>query len=103
MPPPNTSPSFETITLAEKLLAALFGGRVRLDEGEDLGGSKRTSVARFKILEGPGNVPASVIVKHAHSTNDAVYDPQTGTIPAWTFLNEWASLQFLGQITAHEA
>jgi len=102
MSQPNTSPSFETITLAEKLLAEVFGGMVRLDEGDDLGGSNRTTVYRFKILEGAGNVPASVIVKHVHSTSDAVYDPHTGTIPAWTFLNEWASLQFLSQITADE-
>lgn len=94
------SPALETITIAEKLLSETFGGRVRLDEGDDLGGSNRTQVYRFKILEGPAALPATVIVKRAHSTADAVYQPDTATIPAWTFLNEWASLQFLEQIAS---
>lgn len=97
MPKPKTSPSLETITVAEKLLSEVFGGTVQLDQGNDLGGSNRSQVYRFSILEGPGEVPASVIVKQAHSTSDAAYKPDSGTIPAWTFLNEWASLQFLSQ------
>lgn len=102
MPKPKIPPSLETIALAEKLLSEAFGGTVRVDEGDDLGGSNRTQVYRFRVLEGPGDVPATVIVKQAHSTTDAVYHPDTATIPAWTFLNEWASLQFLSRVAAHE-
>jgi hypothetical protein len=100
MSKPKASPSLETITLAEKLLFEVFGGIVRLDEGDKLGGSNRTQVYRFNVVEGPGDVPATVIVKQAHSSAHAAYSPDTGTIPAWTFLNEWAGLQFLCQITA---
>lgn len=95
-------PSFETITLAEKLLSEAFGGTVRLNNGDDLGGSNRTQVYRFRVLEGPSDAPTTVIVKQAHSTANAVYHPETATIPAWTFLNEWASLQFLSQVEAPE-
>jgi len=102
MPQPKMPPSLETITIAEKLLSEAFGGSVRLNEGDDLGGSNRTEVYRFRVLEGPGDVPATVIVKQAHSTADALYNPDTATIPAWTFFNEWASLQFLSQIAADE-
>lgn len=102
MPKPKTHPSVETITTAEKLLSEVFGGTVRLNKGNDLGGSNRTNVYRFSVLEGPSDAPATVIVKQAHSTGDAVYHPDTATIPAWTFFNEWASLQFLSQIAAAE-
>lgn len=102
MPKPKMPASLETITIAEKLLSEEFGGRVRLNEGDDLGGSNRTQIYRFRVLEGPGDVPATVIVKQTHSTADAVYHPDTATIPAWTFLNEWASLQFLSQVSANE-
>ncbi|HEX6553344.1 MAG TPA: hypothetical protein VF026_11320 [Ktedonobacteraceae bacterium] len=102
MPKPKMPPSLETIIIAEKLLSEAFGGSVRLNEGEDLAGSNRTQVYRFRVLEGPGDVPATVIVKQAYSTADAVYHPDTATIPAWTFFNEWASLQFLSQIAADE-
>jgi hypothetical protein len=102
MPKPKTSSSLETLTLAEKLLSEAFGVAVRLDAGDDLGGSDRTQVYRFNILEGPGNAPATVIVKQAHSTAQALYKPDTGTIPAWTFFNEWASLQFLSHMVSDE-
>lgn len=102
MPRPKTPPSLETITLAEKLLSEEFGATVRLDEGDDLGGSTRTKVHRFRVLEGPGDGPATVIVKQAHSTEGAVYAPDQATIPAWTLFNEWASLQFLSQIAGDD-
>ena len=94
----KTQASQETIALAEKLLSETFGGCIRLDDGDDLGGSKRSLVYRFKILDGPGDAPASVIVKQAHSTADAAYQPDSPTLPAWTLFNDWASLQFLNQL-----
>jgi hypothetical protein len=55
MPKPKIPPALETITLAEKLLSEAFGGTVRLNEGDDLGGSNRTQVHRFRVLEGPAD------------------------------------------------
>src|SRR5690242_4985140 len=95
---PKTQASQHTIALAEKLLAETFGSGIRLDAGDDLGGSNRSLVYRFHVLEGPENAPSSVIVKQAHSTANAVYQPDSSTIPAWTFFNDWASLQFLSQL-----
>ncbi|HEU5229404.1 MAG TPA: hypothetical protein VFU49_16420 [Ktedonobacteraceae bacterium] len=94
----KTQASLQTIALAEKLLSATFGSGIRLDAGDDLGGSNRSLVYRFHVLDRPGATPSSVIVKLAHSTADAVYQPDSPTIPAWTFFNDWASLQFLSQL-----
>ena len=77
MPKPKMPASLETITIAEKLLSEAFGGRVRLNEEDDLGGSNRTQIYRFSVIEGPGDVPATVIVKQAHSTADAIYNPDS--------------------------
>lgn len=91
-------PSLETVAIAERLLAQAFGGPVRLGEGRNLGGSDRSAVYRFSVLDGPDDIPASMIVKQVHSTAEAAYAPESADIAAWTFFNEWASLQFLGQI-----
>lgn len=84
---------------AESILAEMFGGRVRLGEGEELRGSARSRVLRFPVLEGPGVAPESVIVKHTNSETFA-YEP--GNEAAWRLFNDWASLQFLGQVDASE-
>jgi hypothetical protein len=98
----HTRPSQQTIANAERLLAQAFGGSIRLDEGADLGGSGRSGVYRFKVLDGPAAAPATVIVKQPRSTIEAPDDPGSASIPAWTF-NEWASLQFLDQIAPDTA
>lgn len=91
-------PSQDVIAVAERLLSTTFGGPVRLGVGHDLSSSKRSLVYRFAVVDGPSGIPASVIVKHAHSTKQAVYNPDVPEIRAWTFLNEWASLQFLSAL-----
>lgn len=88
----------EMIETAEKVLLEARGGKVRLGAGEDLQGGTRSQVYRFKVLDGPSGMPASVIVKQVKSTEKAPYAPDNATIPAWTLFNEWASLQFLGEI-----
>ena len=93
------TPPLEAIRAnAESILSKTLGGKVRLDEGEDLDGGTRALVYRFRILEGPGAAPASVVVKQVKSSEDAPYNPDSATIPAWTFFNEWASLEFLEMI-----
>lgn len=85
-------PALTTEVLAERVLAEYFGGPVRLGEGRDLGGSNRSKVGRFSILEGPASVPASVIVKRVSLET---FDVETGVDAAWMLFNDWASLQFL--------
>ncbi len=99
---PKIPPTQEIIDTAERVLAETFGGAVRVDEGEDLQGGMRALVYRFKILDGPGSAPASVIVKQVKSTEKERYEPDRATMPLWSFFNEWASLQFLGELPAGE-
>ena len=84
---------------AETILADRFGGRVRLGVGEELRGSARSRVLRFPLLERPGAAPESVIVKH---TNSETFASEPGSDAAWQLFNDWASLQFLGQVEASE-
>ncbi len=84
-----------TIVAAEKILANAFGGRVRLDEGNDLGGSKRTIVLRCRVLQGPAGTLASVIIKQS---NDPIFDPDAASEQSWFFFNDWAAIQFLSSM-----
>lgn len=82
-------------TLTEHMLTRAFDGPVRLGDASDLGGSERSKVLRFPLLEGPASVPASVIVKQSSS---ASFDPDSADDAAWMFFNDWASIQFLRQV-----
>ena len=97
------NPTPDTKSIAERLLSETFSTTVRLGEGRDLGGSRRTKVYRFPVLHGSGALPASVIVKQAHSTAEAPYAPERALEPAWTLFNDWASLQFLSQVAGKAA
>jgi hypothetical protein len=80
---------------AERILAETFGGEIRLGEGESLGGSARSLVQRFPVVEGPQSAPASVIVKEsAHHQ----FDPASADDSTWRFFNDWASVQFLDEL-----
>ena len=48
---PKAPPSQETITIAENILSETFGGKIRLNEGEDLQGGIRMNVYRFIIIQ----------------------------------------------------
>ncbi|HTK09629.1 MAG TPA: hypothetical protein VL485_20835 [Ktedonobacteraceae bacterium] len=87
----------ETLVLATRLLTEQFSAPVRLGEPQNNSGSNRARVYRCHVLEGPASTPTSVIVKRAYTVPPAQYNPDSNTMPAWTFLNELASLQFLRQ------
>src|SRR5579863_5249994 len=89
----------DTKAIARRILTETFGETVYLGEGSDLGGSNRSLVLRFPVQSGPEAAPASVIVKRTVSPN---FDPDTSNEPAWLLFNDWASLQFLGEIAASE-
>jgi len=59
-------------------------------------------VYRFNVLQGPQEIGKSVIVKQVRDTRR--YDPQAVGYPspAWLMFNEWAGLQFLGQVAPNE-
>lgn len=95
----NTYFFSSTKAIAERILARTFGEPVHLGEGSDLGGSNRSLVMRFPVLDGPVSAPESAIVKRAANPE---FDPDTSNEPAWLLLNDWASLQFLEEIAASE-
>jgi hypothetical protein len=95
MQPRTNPPTPDLILTAERVLSNALGQRILLDTGEVLQDGIRAMTYRFCLLEGPNHAPTSVIVKQVKSTDKAPYTPQRATIPAWTFFNEWASLQFL--------
>ena len=82
---------------AERVLSEAFGA-VQLDVGTPLDSSGRSNLFRFSLQTGSGNVPASVIVKRAVAMGDEAYDPDQSGGPASRLFNEWASLQFLGEV-----
>ena len=78
---------------AERILSQRFGGQVQLDEGDDLGGSNRSYVYRYVVVDGPSEVPASSVVKKIRSqrvgeSGDAELE----------FFNDWAGLEFLAEL-----
>ncbi len=93
----NLSPLTGTISTAASILTNTFGGHVQLDEGDDLGGSKRTVVRRCQVLDGPAGIPTSVIVKQ---NNVPIFDPDATTEPSWFFFNDWAAIEFLSSMEA---
>ena len=102
MQKPNIPPSQDLITIAEQILSKTLGSTIQFGEGEDLHGGARTNVYRFNVLNEPLDAPKSVIVKQVKSSREGTYNPDKATIPAWTLFNEWASLQFMSDIAAHE-
>jgi hypothetical protein len=82
----------------EQLLSNSLGSAVRLDPGETL--NERTHVARFQVLEGPAQLPSSIIAKGWRSWDETGYDPESDDprSPSMRLFGEWAGLQFLSNI-----
>ncbi len=91
----DTALTFRSVT--ERVLTGTFNGAVRLDNGEPLDASPRSTVYRYAAREGPRGTPASVIVKRAGG-EDETYDPDAADGPAPRLFNEWAGLQFLDHL-----
>jgi hypothetical protein len=87
--------STRTLHEAERILAETFGGEIRLGEGESLGGSARSLVQRFRVVDGPQSAPAAVIVKESAHPE---FDPASADDSTWRFFNDWASVQFLNEL-----
>lgn len=95
----------EKIAASEKVLSKAFGGSIRLEVDRPAGkGSNRAHIVRCKVLDGPPGAPESVIVKYVQLQKGETYAPdEPGTrekiTPAARLFNEWASLQFLTEIS----
>ena len=88
-----------SVTLAEAVLMRTFGSPVRLDTGAPPGGgSGRANVLRCNVLDGPSEMPSSVIIKRVNINDGETYDPHANEGPAIRLFTEWASLEFLSQL-----
>jgi len=84
------------IETAERLLAASWGGSVRLGEAQTL---RKDRCFRFPISEGPEGCPASVIVKQAVGRDGAVIDLDSQELnPSHYLFDEWASMRFTNEV-----
>ncbi len=98
-----------TLAAVERVLAARFGGPVRLSLGPQTlsGGSEdRSHVWRCLVLAGaPAGAPASVIVKGVIVKGVEGYDARDAAwnSPAWRLFNDWAGGQFLSGLASHES
>jgi hypothetical protein len=92
--------SLAIIPAVETIIAARFGGPLRLAEATDLRSSDRSNVLRLELLDGPPGAPASVIVKQAAGDEGETFDPDNQALfaPAWRLFNDWSALAFLGQV-----
>lgn len=87
----------EDIAVAEKVLAKTFRDNVHLAFGEKEGLSGRTHVHRLEVVQGPPEVPQTLIMKQARSREDQPYAPDALGGPASRLFNDWAGLQFLSE------
>jgi hypothetical protein len=65
--------SSSTKPIAERILSERFKQAIRLGEPSDLGGSARSQVLRFAVLDGSSEAPGSVIVKRTDWWEPASY------------------------------
>jgi hypothetical protein len=82
---------------AARVLAEMYGD-VRLDDTTPLDGSDRSAVLRFSVAGGLPGAPSSIVVKRTVGLGDEDDDPSHPDSPTIRFFNEWASLQFLGEV-----
>ena len=101
MPMDRVTPSQELLDHATMLLAKNFQAAVSVTEAEHLRGSTRSLVFRLHLASASA-APQTVILKAANP-KDVPFAPDSPTIPAWSFFNEWASLQFLTALGADAA
>ena len=61
---------------------------------------KKKHIFRCWVADGPSSLPEVFLVKMARHTEREPYNPELDCVgsPAWKFFNEWAALQFLGEI-----
>jgi ankyrin repeat protein len=85
------------ISRAEQVLAQRWESAVRLEQDERLSEERRRNLLlRCKVLSGPDEAPASVIIKRARQSGYDPDDPKSR--PAVGLFRDWAGLEFLGSV-----
>lgn len=90
-----------TLEAAQRTLAERFGGPVSLSQESVLQSSGRSRVLRCRVVGGPTDLPASLIIKHVQGDAERAYDPEDAPpfSPAWRFFNDWTGAAFLSAVT----
>ena len=65
---------------------------------------KKKRIFRCQVADGPSSLPEVFLVKIARHTKREPYNPKSDCVgsPAWKLFNEWAALQFLGEIDSSQ-
>ena len=89
----------DDMAIAETILSQAFKSQIRLELGEQSGLNERPYIHRLNMLHGSAQLPETVIMKQAAIRDDHdAYDPAALDGPAAQLFNEWAGLQFLGEV-----
>ena len=89
---------WNTIATAAAILSRQFDRPVQLESTDTIRHNNRSTVLRCRVVDAPADIPASVVVKQIVGGPNEVYDADQAEGPAARLLNEWAGLQFLGQV-----
>ena len=86
-----------SLSFIEKSLSSSLKYEIRLAKCTKF---KKKHIFRCWIADGPSSLPEVFLVKMARHTKREPYNPKSDCVgsPAWKFFNEWAALQFLGEI-----
>ena len=86
-----------SLSLIEQSLSNSLGYEIRLAKCTKF---KKNRIFRCWVADGPSYLPEVLLVKMARQTKHEPYDRERDCIgsSAWKFFNEWAALQFLGEI-----
>lgn len=85
------------LSLIERSLSRSLKHEIRLAKCTQF---KKKHIFRCWVADGPSSLPEVFLVKMARHTEREPYNPELDCVgsPAWKFFNEWAALQFLGEI-----
>ena len=87
------------LSLIEKSLSNSLKYEIRLAKCTKF---KKNRIFRCWVADGPSYLPEVLLVKMARQTKHEPYDRERDCLgsSAWKLLNEWAALQFLGEINS---
>ncbi|MYE91422.1 hypothetical protein F4X33_20775, partial [Candidatus Poribacteria bacterium] len=88
----------ETVVIAENVLCKAFGGDVQLKMETEFD-TDRATVLRCCVVEDLLDVPQSVVIKRALTTDGTEFHPNSPNEMIPRFFNDWAGLEFLSEIS----
>lgn len=98
MPESDEKDHAETVAIAENVLCKAFGGDVQLKMETEFD-TDRATVLRCCVVENLPDVPQSVVIKRALTTDGTEFHPNSPNEMVPRFFNDWAGLEFLSEIS----